>query len=248
MISYQTQKNLKFIFSLFVLYLILFEFIIPKNKFIPQPTTFFESFLHLWSVYDLLFPLLSTASIVYLSIFISFLFVYYFRSLIIKNVITYRSKLQVLNVFKYIPAFFIVLLFSLWFRDSFSAEIVFAILVSLVMIVKKINELILDVKKEYVIFAHQVNPNKIFSEVYWKSILPKLFTYLYELQFYLWILILVYEFISESYGIGSIYKQALTYFDIGAVFSISITVSMIIWLSNFIIKLIEMKKIFWNIE
>lgn len=248
MISYQTKRNLKFLFSLLILYLVLFELILPKNKFIPQPTTFFESFLHLWSIYGLLLPLISTATIVYFSILISYLFVFYFRILIIKNVISYNSKLQVLKVFKYLPAFFIVLLFSLWFKDSLSAEIVFGILVSLVMIIKKINELILDVKKEYIIFAHQVNPNKMFSEVYWKSILPKLFSYLYDLQFYLWILILVYEFISESYGIGLIYKQALTYKDIGAIFSISIIVSIIIWISNFFIKLIEMKKIFWSNE
>lgn len=248
MISQQSKKNLKFIFSLLIFYIVLFEFLLPRNNFIPQPIIFYESFLHLWSVYHLLFPLLSTATIVYLSILISFVFVFYFRIVIIKNIISYRAIFQVFNIFKYFPAFFIVLLFSLWFKDSLSAEIVFAILVSSIMLIKKINQLILDVKNEYIIFAHQINPNKMFSEVYWKSILPKLFSYLYDLQFYLWILILIYEFISESYGIGLIYKQAFTYNDIGAIFSISVTVSLIIWLSNFLIKLIEKKKIYWDNE
>lgn len=247
MIQKQIIQNIKFIVVLFIIYFVLFEFIFPKNKFIPQPNVLIESFIHLWSFYNFFFALISTTSIIYFSILISFFFLHYFRIVIIKNIISFNSSLNVLNIFKYFPAFFIVILFSVWFQGNLVAEIIFALLISLTMMLKKISSLISDVKKEYIIFAHQVNPNKMFSEVYWKNILPNLIFYFYDLQIYLWILILIYEFISESYGVGLIYRKAYDYNDIGAIYSITITMSVVIWLSNLLLRFIEKKKIYWSI-
>lgn len=247
MISKQTIKNIKFIFSLVIIYVLVFELIISDNKYIPSPLVLSESILHIITVYNFFFALLFSFSIVYLSILLSFFIVYYFRGALIKNLIKYRNKTNLLSIFKYFPAFFVIIIFSVWFKENNTAEIVFCFLVSFFMLLKKINKLIIDVKEEHIIFAHQINPKRIFSEVYWKSIFPKLYSYLYELQVYLWILILIYEFVSETRGVGFVYKLAFNYNDIGGLFSISIIMSIVLLLCNLFIKNFEKKKIYWSI-
>jgi len=246
MISQNIKNNLRFLFTILFVYIILFEFIIPPNKFIPQPTILWESIIHLWTIYNFGLALISTATIVYISIMISFLWVIYFRGLIIKYLVTYKKSFEVFRIFRYFPAFFFAILFAVWFKSSLTAEIIFGFLVSLILILLKMNELIPEVKSEFIIFTHQTNPRKMFSETYWKSILPKLFQHLYRIQIYLWTLILIYEFISESIDVGLVYKNALSYNDLGAIISISIFMSIVVWLSNIILKYVEKKMIYWE--
>lgn len=246
MISESVKNYLKFILTILFIYIILFEFIIPPNKFIPQPSVLWESIVHLWTIYNFGLALISTATIVYISIMLSFIMAIYFRGLMLKYMINYKKFLELLRVFRYFPAFFFAILFSIWFKASLTAEIIFGFLVSIILILIKMNELIPNVKNEFIIFTHQTNPGKMFSETYWKSILPDLMQHLHRVQFYLWTLILIYEFISDSFGVGYIYKITLMYNDLGAIISISIFMSIIVLLSNIVLKYIEKKMIYWE--
>ena len=70
----QTAKNLyKYIISYFVLWILLFEFILPVNNILPRPSVVLMSFSALWNYYRLPINFMATVSAVYLSILLAYL-------------------------------------------------------------------------------------------------------------------------------------------------------------------------------
>ncbi|MGA8265020.1 MAG: hypothetical protein WB779_11305, partial [Ignavibacteriaceae bacterium] len=79
MASSITSKRSPLIFILFyfILWIILFEFILPANNILPKPSIVFQSFGALWEDYHLPSNYLNTVSSVYLSIIIAYLLTHY---------------------------------------------------------------------------------------------------------------------------------------------------------------------------
>ncbi len=62
-------KNITYlIISYFLLWIILFEFVLPSNNFIPKPSIVLDSFGALWKDYHLLRNFISSIASVYISI------------------------------------------------------------------------------------------------------------------------------------------------------------------------------------
>ena len=154
-----------------------------------------------------------------------------------------------LNIpFKYLSIFFFALLFNLWFSDSLTAEFIFAILVVLSFLISALNRESQNPKEEYVLTAKSLGlcSSEIYGKVVWKDLQPNIFSGLIKLHISLWMIILIYEFVGQNEGVGSLYFTAFSYNDIAAVFTLGILISLLILIGNMIIKYLYQKIFFWE--
>ena len=240
-------KNSLYLFlSLLFVYVILFEFILPINRVLPKPTVLFESFSHLWAYYNFGMALASTIGVVYISIGLGFILTWLLRSIIIKLLLGYVKSINTLQLFRYFPAFFFVILFTFWFDASITAQFIFSTLAFIFLLIQNINLELPSVREEYKLVAVNLNPAKFDSEIFWFSILPKLFIQMKKIHYYIWTLVLLYEFVSNSFGLGSIYRSILEYNDFGALITVALVISLLIWLGSFLIQFAKNKLASWE--
>lgn len=242
------KSKVTFVLVLLFTYIILFEFILPFNKVLPKPSLLYESFLYIWKDYDLLSALAITSTVIYLAIILAYLVVYVSAGIIIKFALEYPDAIEKLKVFRYFPAFFIAILFSYWFGESLVAEFVFAFLTSFALI---LFHLISEIKNHNPVYADTasnlgLNKYSICSKVIFKDIQPNHFNGLIRIHYYLWILVMIYEFINNIGGFGGVYKTALIYRDFVGLFSVALVISILILFGSIVINYIKEKLFFWE--
>ncbi|MEW6652597.1 MAG: hypothetical protein AB1394_03905 [Bacteroidota bacterium] len=240
------KNKLNLLFALFFVYLILFEFILEHNKFLPKPSILFESLFQIWKDYNLLSGIIITAGIVYFSIAISFILLWMLKTPLIKFFANHSSGLGSLQLLKSIPVFMLIMLTSLWFEASELAKSVFIFLVTFFTLLRVLAKELPLTKKEYLETAFNLSPDKIYSEVYWKSSLPSLFELAVRFQRVLWLIVLVYEFVSMSFGMGTIMRLALLYQDLSGIIIIGIIQAILIWLGTITLQFLKKKIAFWE--
>lgn len=240
------KNHLKVFAALLFVYIILFEFILESNKFLPKPTILFESLFHVWKDYNLLSGILITTGIVYFAIGMSLILLWIFRNPIIKFFVNNSAGLEALQLFKSIPVFFLIIIAALWFDASELAKMLFAFVLTFISLSRVLAKELLRTKLEHVAVGLNLNPQKIYSEVYWKSSLPGLFELAIRFQRILWLIILIYEFVSMTFGMGTIMRLALIYRDLSGIVILGIIQALLIWLGTITIQFLKKKVAFWE--
>jgi len=242
------KDRLKVCLVLIFVYVALFEFILPPFKFIPKPGLLFESFLALWTDYNLFYELAVTTSVVYLAMLLGYMVFYIERGILIKIFIEYPGVANISGIAKYFPFFVIALLTILFFGDSLIVEFAFGFLMVYFFMVKKLLDELPNVKKEYIDSANSLGmtKSKIYKNIIYRSVLPSIFIKFKDLHFALWTVILVYEFIGGFSGIGSIYKSTFNYGDVAGIYALAIFISLLVFIGNMVISFINEKVIYWE--
>jgi NitT/TauT family transport system permease protein len=232
----------------FILWILLFEFILPVNKILPKPSIVLQSFDDLWNVYNLPLNYISTITVIYLSISLAFLFLRILSPLILKSNFISNFILSLEWFSRYLPGIITGMLLIFWFPDSEYIEFIFAFLAILFSLIIKFQKELKNVEKEYInsLLSLGAGESFIFSNVVWKSIQPSLLKHILTIHFYLWILIIAFEYIKGGYGVGSIYRTALEFKDLSAFFSISLITGITIFLGHFLIEFLKNKFFFWS--
>ncbi len=239
----------KLIFSYLVLWIILFEFVLPVNKILPKPSVVIESIPDLFFDYEFTINLLSTLGVIYLSILAATTLIYFLR----KWILTDDSFIShILKSFVWIsgtvPIIALGIFFIYWFPESEITEFIFAALVFFISMVSSVRKTARQSKEEFItsISSFGINSDTIKKEVIWNSILPLVKDEMVRFHTFFWTIIISYEFIKGGYGLGSIYKNILTYSDLSALLGMTILIAIILFCFNFLIKYLVNKLIFWK--
>jgi ABC-type nitrate/sulfonate/bicarbonate transport system permease component len=227
---------------------LLFEFVLPVNEVLPKPSLLLESFSSLWVDYNLFEEILITTSVIYSGLLVGYLLVLLLKKQIISLFHSLPNAFDGLKIFKFFPAFFYALIFAFWFNVELWAEFLFAFIAVAFYLVTEIKNRLPHVKKEYIESAASLNKSQdeIYSKVMWKNIQPEVFNSMFRLNYYLWVIVLIYEFISNFAGIGKVYNSLLQFHDLSGLFALAIIISVVILISNIALKFIEKKTIFWK--
>ena len=242
------SKQLSLVAAFIFIYIILFEFVLVPVRFIPKPSILFESFISLWDAYNLAVLLFSTTSIIYSALLLGSLLITFLAKYLLKVIYEYPGLMNFSIPFKYFSIFLFALLFNLWFSDSLTAEFIFAILVVLSFLLSALKRESQNPKEEYVLTAKSLglSSEEIYEKVIWKDLQPSIFSGLAKLHISLWMIILIYEFVGQNEGVGSLYLTAFSYNDIAAVFALGILICLLILFGNMIIKYLYQKIFFWE--
>ena len=244
-------KNSVILFvTLLFIYIVLFEFILPINKVLPKPSLLYESFLHIWTDYNLLFAFTTTTSVIYAAIVLSALLFFASSTVFLKLFVEMRYSFFSFRIFRFVPIFFLAVLFNYWLPNNLLAELLFGFLTTFFLAMNKLFNESRNINEEYLLVARNLALSKgdIYKKVYWKSSLPALAKYYEQIHLSLWTLILIYEFIDNTHGFGFIFRTALGYQDFTTLFTLAIILSLLIWFGNSVIRFINKKIIYWSAE
>jgi taurine transport system permease protein len=209
------------------------------------------SFGALWNYYRLPYNFTATVSAVYLSILIAYLITSLLSGYIVRKNHFVSEFLSSLYWFSdYVPAIVFGLFFIYWLPSSAYIEYAFAFLMALFSIAIKVREEMGKVKHEYIVSAESlgIDENIIAKKIIWKSIQPDIIKYLVVLQFKMWSVLIAFEFIKGGFGLGRIYRLALDYKDLSALFTISVIIGVIIFIGTQLISYLKNKFYHWSID
>lgn len=242
------KSKILFLITILFVYVILFEFILPFNKVLPKPSLLLESFISVWKDYSLVESMAITTTTIYLTLAISYLVISLISGYLLKIFFEFPEVIEKLKIFRYFPAFFFAILFSYWFANSIAAEILFAFLSSCLLMISVFLTSTKTSSRTYFDVAMNLGlkGEDIYRQVAFKNIQPKFISESSRIHYYLWILVMIYEFINEINGFGGVYRIALMYNDFSGLFSFAIVISLLIWFGDIVIKFIHEKIVFWE--
>jgi len=243
------SKSLFSIIAVFVfVYVLIFEFTLPHVEFFPKPSLLYASFISLWKSYYLSNALFLTTSIIYISLIAGYILIYFSATLLLKLFNDFQGLINIVNLVKYFPTFFFAIIFIYWFNISITAEFIFAILIVISNLKLTVYTASIKINKDYIYSAMSLGltENEVMRDVVWKNIQPEIFNSIRKIHNYLWVILLIYEFIGKANGIGSVYYSALLFKDLGALIALALFVCVLIWLGNVLIKYVTDKLIYWE--
>ncbi|MBK6915572.1 MAG: ABC transporter permease subunit [Ignavibacteriales bacterium] len=232
--KYFLIKNYSPLIISLILWIILFEFIIPTNYFVPKPSVVLESFASLWNDYNILPNLFSTFGCIYLSLLIALISQNFLSNKVVhkkfsKYLIKKRNKSRL-----FFLIFSFLILSAIWFSDFYFLKIIFASVIStFTLTIKNIRGMdrvhpnFIDSMKSLG-FPNDVIQNKIIS----KLVRPSLLNYLKNYQFVLWTIITIYEVFIDREGIGFMLKKIVEYRDLSAAIALLAILGFILLLVN----------------
>ncbi len=234
-----------------LLWIILFEFILPANNFLPKPSVVLLSFEALWRDYKLPLNFLATISSVYIALIAAYFLVQFLSPIIFRKNHFFSEFLFSLHWFSiYVPWIIFGIFLIYWFTVSPIIEFFFLLVTAFFSLIIKAKEEANSVQKEFIDSAVSLGAgeNIISRKIIWKSIQPKILKHTILLHFNLWSLAIVFEFIKNGYGLGRIFRLALDYRDLSALFAVSIITGLFVFLGNSAIKFYRNKFCHWSLN
>lgn len=235
-----TKKDSNLLYYLiagyFILWIILFEFIIPVNKILPKPSVVLLALPDLFRVYHLGESILSSVSAVYLSLILAWMVLWLFRRSLFESNNAFTLLFASMEWFsKFIPGIILSLLIVYWFPHVEYMKYIFIFLIALISLIRTLRQSEEKVPGEYLDSLSSMG-YKDSGIIKWKYSEPLLLKHAIDLHLYLWSMLLVFEYIKGGYGLGSVFRTALTYNDISGLFASIFITGIIIWLGTSILK------------
>jgi len=239
------------LFALFIIWIVLFEFILPENYILPRPGIVLLSIPALFDDYHLFTNFFVTLSAIYLSALVAYLFIFFIRSSVLNTKATLNIFTGFISkLFVFFPPFLLAVLFVFWFPGSLIIEYAFAFIISALWWLVEINSKVQSSNENYRITFKSLGADEAFinKHIVWNEIKPLVFDDLGKFHLHLWAVILVFEYISNTYGLGSILHQTLVFHDLSALCLVIFIISVFIYAGSLFLKYIDNRFVFWSAE
>ena len=250
-IIHSNKKYIFFLSGFLVIGIIIFEFVLPPNHFLPRPSIALLSIIALFQDYQLLLNMFSSISAIYFSSIFAGLFIWIIRRHLFmnKNIFGFIA-ISLKWIARIVPGILLGLFLILWFPNSESSKYILILFISFTYLFQKAENELKKVNCEFIDAAVSLGAGKnfIFEKVCWKVIEPALTEALTELHFYLWSILIMFELINGGSGLGAVLRSALLYKDLSALFISVIIICIIILIGAALIKYLKKKFIFWSIS
>jgi ABC-type nitrate/sulfonate/bicarbonate transport system permease component len=249
MISGNKRAVYTYLIAYLILWIILFEFILPVNNILPKPSVVLVSFSALVKDYQLFQNYISTIAVIYISLIAAYYAVQLFSLLPVKENRYLTNFIASLEWFsEYIPGIILGLLLIFWFPASEYVEFIFAFLTGFFMMIISVKKAEIMIPSEYITASRSLllDSKSIRKNITWKFLRADLMKHMRGIHFYLWLILIAFEYIKGGYGIGNIFQRALSFHDISAFFSAAIITGITIYLGSAVIKYINNRLSFWT--
>ena len=139
------------LFSLFIIWIVLFEFILPENGFLPKPGIVLLTIPALFKDYHLLANFFTTVSAIYLPPLLAYLFLFLVRgrffeeSGLLTILIDFISRLSI-----FFPAILLGIFLIFWFPHSFFNEYLFSFIIALLWWIIELRQAFSERNKTYI--------------------------------------------------------------------------------------------------
>jgi|GEM_PF-1650879 len=250
MLDKPDKRKINFYLILIFLFvwIILTELLFNDNQIFPSPSLVILSLQDLFSSYDFLLNLISSVSAIYISIFITILIIKIKYPFINNNSRIINYLMQIPKFFFIVPEILIGTLLIYWFRDSYFIKLFYAVFIISIFIYQTILKYDLSKIADKIDAVKSLSVTKgiVRKKIIWKFMEPEIFKNLIDNHVYLWSIVIAFEFIQNSDGIGFVLRSALEFNDLAIIISLIILIAIIVYAAEKLLKFINDKYYFWN--
>ena len=229
----------------FILFwIVLFEFVLSANSFLPSPYFVIISIGDLFSDYHILVNILSTLTAVYFSIIAALFIIWVFRIYLVNGHNLIRHTIDALGWFAgFVPSIILAFFLIYWLDGSGYVKYIFGSFSCLILFFFKLEDAAGKIGSEYIDAAVSLGADHkmISGKIRWKSVIPAVAHYVPEIHLYLWSMIIIIEYIKGGSGLGVVFRQALLYKDLPVLFSTALFTIIVILLAESLIKYLNNK-------
>ena len=113
----------------------------------------------------------------------------------------------------------------------------------------KLKEEVSNTGKEYSDSAKSLGAGDdvVRKKIIWNSAQPGLIRHMLDLHLYLWTVLIIFEYIKGQYGLGNIFRTAMRYSDLSALFTCTLIVGVTVYLGFRLIIYVRNKFFSWSI-
>jgi len=242
------RKPFTLILFFLLIWVVLFQFVFVQNNFLPKPLIVYNSFSDLVNIYQLPSNFFFSVGAIAFSLLISVILLYFLRYYLLTRNFISEILLSIYKLKYFIPVILIGIFFIFWFPHSIYAEYIFLTISSFIYLSGLMIKAKEGLENEYVIAAKSlgINNRKIYAEIEFKQLLPLLKDSFTTLHLNLWGLLIAYEYIQHTWGLGTIINNSIQYRDLSTLFSISLLICLTIISGNYILKFIFNRFIHWE--
>jgi NitT/TauT family transport system permease protein len=232
----------------FLLWILLFEIILPVNSILPRPSIVLQSFGDLQQKYQLGWNYLSTISAIYFPLFLAYYLSKFLFPIVLQKGIFSNVILSLEWFSKYIPAIILAMMFIYWCPQSEFTKFIFAFLISFTSLILKSKNLAENLGSEYSLGLRSfgVGEHSISRRVIWKGIQPNLVIHIIQQNIYTWASVILFEYVNLGFGLGTLLRKVLQFKDLSALVMIILIIGLSIFISTQIFKFIRLKFYFWK--
>lgn len=232
-----------------LLWILLFEIILPVNNVLPKPSIVIQSFGDLFRKYQLGWNYLSTISAIYFPLLLAYYLVKLIFPIILQKNVFADIILSVEWFSRYIPGIILAMILIYWFPKSDVTKFIFAFFISFSAITLRAKYLAESLGSElyHGLQSFGVGITPIRRKVIWRSIQPSLFEHIIKQNIYIWVSVVIFEYVNLGFGIGTILRKILQFKDLSALISLFIIIGISIFLSTQASRLIKNRFYFWKV-
>gem|GEM_PF-3476419 len=240
--------NIKVLFVLLVIYVLLFDFVLPPLKAFPRVELIWESFLYLVAKHKILSGLGMILSGIYISFLVAFISLFLFKRQVFALLGNYPLFFRNLNIFGFATPLVFTGIFVLFFSDGILSEFAFLFILSLSFLINVFSE---NFPARYVTYEEAAlglgkNRREI-SNVVWKGLLPFVKESLPRFHKRIWLYVLLLQMFYAS-NLGGVFYQLIEFKDYAGFYAFAIALWIVIGVNHLIIKYFAEKVIFWDRE
>lgn len=242
------KKPFKIIVSFLIIWIILFQFIFSGNNILPRPIILLESFNDIISDYQLIPNLLYSIGAITFGIIASIFSVYFLRYYLLTQNL-FSDLLQAISKpGSFVPIFIFSIFLIFWLPQSIYIEYLFLAFISLGYISLQLIDINKTLSNAYFNSAKSlgISKKKIATEIKFKQIIPSMEKTILVLNINIWGILLVYEFIQNTNGLGSVLHNSLILKDIYSIFFTSLIICIFIIIIQHIIQIVFNRFVHWE--
>lgn len=244
-----TNKSKVIFFSrlisvLIFIYILLFEFILLPNQFLPKPSILIDSFISLFGDYNFGYALLHTTSIIYAVIFLLYWMYRLLNSITIKfsGLIPFK-----LNYTAY-AVIFAPLFLSFWLDFPLWGEVLYVFIVVDFQFFKTVHNSLREIKPEYILASKslEISQKDIETKIIWNLVKPEIFKSYKQINITTWMSVILFEYFTALDGTGSVLTSLILYHDFSGIIAFILIVTVVILVANYVIGYLHKKFADWE--
>jgi len=242
------KNPFKILISFLIIWIVLFQFVFVWSNILPKPIILWESINDILQENQLVNNFLISVGSITFGIIVSLILTYFLRYfLLTKNLfvdlISAFYKLKFL-----LPTLIFIIFLVFWIPNSFYTEYILLAFFSFLYISKDIinkrNTILNDLENSARSLG--LTSKKILANVKFKQIIPSLENSFLLLHIKLWGLLLVFEYVQNTFGLGSVLHSSMILKDLYVLFFTSVLISLTIIIFHFLIKVLFNQFVHWE--
>lgn len=242
------QKPFTLILLFLLIWIILFQFVLKQNSFLPKPLIVYNSLSDLFNIYQLPSNFFFSVGAIVFSILISVILIYFLRYYLLTQNFISDLLLSIYKLKFFIPIILIGIFLIFWFPLTIYTEYIFLTISSFIYLSGLVIKEKESLGNEYVFAVKSlaIKDKKNYAAIKFKQLLPLLGNSLYILHLKLWGILIAYEYIQHTWGLGTIINNSIQYRDLSTLFSVSLLICLTIISGNYILKFIFNRFVHWE--